>query len=101
MAYAGATTPRGDGVVTPDQRRAWLADVLVGGLVGGVIGAIVAVNVVIFGGIDRGYEATPAQVFRENTVVGILMVTVFVAGPVVGVATARRRRARRQLAGDR
>jgi len=87
--------------MTANRRRAWLADVLVGGLVGGVIGAIVAVNVVIFGGIDGGYEATPAEVFRQNTVVGVLMVAVLVAGPVVGVVTARRRRARRQLAGDR
>jgi hypothetical protein len=79
-----------------DSLRGWLVDVLVGGIVGGVAGAVVAVNVVIFAGIDRGYEATIPEVFRENTLVGVVVVMILVTGPVLGVITARRLRRRRQ-----
>jgi hypothetical protein len=79
-----------------DSVRGWLVDVLVGGIVGGVAGAVVAVNVVIFAGIDRGYEATIPEVFRENTLVGVVVVMILVTGPVLGVITARRLRRRRQ-----
>lgn len=75
--------------------RSWLGDVVVGGFVGGVIGAIVAVNVVIFSGIDRGYEASLADVFRQNWVIGCLTVAVLISGPVLGVVVARRMRKRR------
>lgn len=75
--------------------RTWLVDLVVGGVVGGITGAIVAVNIVIFSGTEDGYEASIAQVFRENPVVGVITVAVLVAGPVVGVILARRmRRAR-------
>lgn len=79
-----------------DSLRGWLVDVLVGGIVGGVAGAIVAVNVVIFTGIDRGYEATIPEVFRENTLVGVVVIMILVTGPVLGVTIARRLRRRRQ-----
>jgi uncharacterized protein YqgC (DUF456 family) len=75
--------------------RAWLSDLLVGGLVGTVVGAIAAVNVIIYAGIDRGYEASIRQVFRQSTIVGVVTVLVFAAGPVAGVLVARRLRRRR------
>lgn len=76
--------------------RHWIMDVLVGGAVGAIAGAIVAVNVVITSGIDRGYEATILEIFRENVLVGIVTVTVLASGPVLGVVAARwlRRRTR-------
>lgn len=78
-----------------DRRRVWLVDAVVGGIVGGVVGAIVAVNFVIYVGIDRGYEASIADVFGQNMLAGIVTVTVLVAGPVLGVVVARRLRRKR------
>ncbi len=76
---------------TPDGRtRAWVLDLVVGGTVGGVVGSIVAVNVVIFAGMDRGYESSPADVFEQNPLVGLLVLVVLLGGPVLGVMTARR-----------
>ena len=81
------------------SRRAWLADIVVGGIVGGAVGAIVAVNFVIYVGIDRGYEASIPEVFRQNLLAGIVTVTILGSGPVLGAIIARRRR-RRRLAGS-
>jgi hypothetical protein len=75
--------------------RLWLADIVVGGIVGGIVGAIVAVNFVIYVGIDGGYEASIADVFRENTLVGIATVAILAAGPLLGAVAARRLRRRR------
>ena len=75
--------------------RAWLTDLIVGGLVGGIVGAIAAVNVVIYAGIDRGYEASIREVFRQSILVGIVTVLVFLAGPVADVIVARKVRRRK------
>ena len=75
---------------------AWLADGIVGGLLGGVVGAIAAVNFVIFAGIEGGYEASISEVFGENTIAGIVTVAILAAGPVLGVAVARRLRRQRE-----
>jgi len=83
----------------PDRRltaRHWFTDILVGGAVGAIAGAIVAVNVVITAGIDRGYEASIPEIFRENVLIGIVTVMVLAAGPVLGVVTARWSRRRRR-----
>ncbi|NND03867.1 MAG: hypothetical protein HKN91_13885 [Acidimicrobiia bacterium] len=74
--------------------REWLIDLLIGGILGGIAGAIVAVNVVIFSGIEDGYEASIPDVFRQNLFVGIVTVGILVAGPIVGVGVRRRMRAR-------
>lgn len=63
---------------------------IVGVVIGFVVGAIVAVNVVIYSGIDRGYEASPSDVFSQNPVIGIVALTALVAGPVTGAYLARR-----------
>jgi hypothetical protein len=78
--------------MTEGRTRGWLADGVIGGIVGGVIGAIVAVNVVIYAGIEDGYEASIPDVFRESPLVGVVTVAILVAGPVLGVVVARRRR---------
>lgn len=65
---------------------------VVGGMAGGIVGVIVAVNVVIFSGIERGYESSLEEVFRYNAAVGVLVVALWVVGPVLGVIAARRRR---------
>lgn len=75
--------------------RSWLGDVVVGGLVGGVIGAIVAVNVVIFTGIEGGYEASINEVFEQDKLIGCLTVAVLIAGPVLGAVVARSMRRKR------
>ena len=76
-------------------RKPWLLDVVVGGISGGLVGAVVAVNVVIYSGIDRGYQASIPEVFRESVLIGLLVVAILVAGPVVGVWIARRLRYQR------
>jgi hypothetical protein len=75
--------------------RRWLADIVVGGFIGAVLGAIVAVNIVIYTGIEGGYEASITDVFQQNTLVGVVTVAILVSGPLLGVATARRLRAKR------
>ncbi len=75
------------------MRRRRLITVLVtiaGVVIGLVVGAIVAVNIVIYSGIDRGYEASPSEVFSQNPVVGILALAALVAGPVTGAYLTRR-----------
>ncbi len=65
----------------------------IAGAAGGlVIGVIASLNVVLFGGIESGYEATPSEVFEENVLVGIVALLVLVAGPIVGVIVALRER---------
>ena len=78
-----------------DTSRGWLWDIVVGGVAGGVAGAIMAMNVVIFSGIEGGYEAGLGDVFRQNVVVGVATVLLWISGPVTGVIVARRLRARR------
>ena len=78
-----------------NAKRGWLADIAVGGIAGAVMGAIVAVNFVICVGIERGYEASIADVFRRSTLAGIVTVAILLAGPFLGVWAARRRRGKR------
>ncbi|HSJ83150.1 MAG TPA: hypothetical protein VLA91_04965 [Acidimicrobiia bacterium] len=77
--------------------KGWLGDLTVGGLVGGLVGAIAAVNFVIYTGIEQGYEASLAEVFQHNLIAGIVTVMILIAGPVLGVLTARRLRRRRAM----
>lgn len=74
------------------NREHFWRDLLVGGLAGGVIGVIAALNLIIFSGMSEGYETSLPQVFRENAVVGVVVVALLVAGPVIGVRLMRRRR---------
>ncbi|MDX2344841.1 MAG: hypothetical protein QNL12_14490 [Acidimicrobiia bacterium] len=78
------------------RARAWLVDIVVGGIAGGLTGAIAAVNFVIFIGIDDGYEASIAEVFRQNTMAGVVTVAILGFSPVCGVVAARRLRRKRE-----
>lgn len=79
--------------------RGWLIDLLVGGVTGGLAGAVVAVNVVIYSGIEDGYQASLSEVFEQNVAVGIVTVAILLAGPILGVVTARRLRRKRVRTG--
>lgn len=79
------------------RTRGWLIDGVVGGVAGGVVGAVAAVNIVIFTGIDGGYEASLPEVFRQSPAVGVVTVLVLLAGPVFGVLGMRRLRRKRDL----
>lgn len=63
---------------------------VLGGAVGALVGAIAAVNIVIFSGIEDGYEATPAQVFDESPVVGIIAALAFCVCIGIGALVAGR-----------
>lgn len=71
-----------------DKRRA-LIRMAVGVVVGTVVGAIVAVNVIIFSGIDEGYQASIGDVFAESPLFGIVAVVALVGGPIGGLLIAR------------
>lgn len=75
-----------------DHVRQWLFDLVAGGVLGGLAGAIVAVNVVIYSGVESGYQASPGDVFGHSVLIGILVVAILVGTPVLGVFLARRRR---------
>ncbi len=76
-------------------RKPWLLDVVVGGISGGLVGAVVAVNLVIYSGMERGYETTIPEVLRKSVLIGLLVVAILLAGPVAGVWIARRLRRQR------
>ncbi len=73
--------------------QGWFFDLTVGASIGAIVGAIAAVNIVIFGGIDRGYEAGLSEVFEQNPLVGGLAAIAFATGTIGGVVIMRRQRA--------
>lgn len=74
--------------MTPKGRE-WVADIVLGAIAGGLVGAVVAVNFVIYAGIEGGYEASIAEVFRQSPFAGIATVAILIAGPLLGVVVAR------------
>ncbi len=78
--------------------RGWSVDLVVGGLGGLVIAWIVAVNLVIYLGVDSGYQAGLGDVFGHSVVLGIIVIVVVVAGPVLGVIYMRKQRRQRDAA---
>jgi hypothetical protein len=77
--------------------RGWLVDLAAGGILGGAAGLVVAVNLVIFLGPEQGYESSIQDVFDHSTILGVVVLAILAAGPIVGVLLARRRRASRQI----
>lgn len=63
----------------------------IGAVLGFVVGAVVAVNVQIFSGVTDGYEASLAEVWDHSPFVTLVIVGLWVAGPVVGAWFAVRR----------
>lgn len=72
--------------------RQWAVDIFAGGLLGMLFGWVVAVNVVIFSGVEGGYQAGVAEIFDKSFLLGVVVLIIFFAGPVLGVVVARRRR---------
>lgn len=60
-----------------------------------IVGAIVAVNVVIYSGIDDGYETTLGEVFYQTPAVGVVAVAFVLLGLLAGIAVAQFLRNRR------
>lgn len=81
--------------------RGWLVDLVVGGLGGLVIAWVVAVNLVIYLGVEGGYQAGPGDVFEHSWILGIVVVAVLSAGPVLAVSYMRRQRRQRDAAGGK
>jgi ribosomal protein S18 acetylase RimI-like enzyme len=66
----------------------------VGALIGAITGLVVAINVVIFSGSEKGYETSVRELFDRNVVLGVVVVSIVLAGPVVGALVAFRTRDR-------
>jgi hypothetical protein len=79
-----------DPVIMTMTRGRSILRVVVGALVGLVAGAIASINVVIFAGIEDGYEASVGEVFEQNALVGVIAALVLVAGPIAGIIVALR-----------
>ncbi|HEY6634394.1 MAG TPA: hypothetical protein VI141_02160 [Acidimicrobiia bacterium] len=77
------------------RRRGWLVDLLVGGVLGVIVAAVIVFNLLIYLGVEGGYHAGIQGAFDHNTFTGVLVVATLMAGPVLGVSLARRRRASR------
>ncbi|HKX76862.1 MAG TPA: hypothetical protein VJR05_15875 [Acidimicrobiia bacterium] len=78
-----------------DRMRHRLVDLVVGVFAGALIAAVLAVNMVIYSGIPQGYEAGLVEVFNYNSLLGIAVVIVLLAGPLLGVLTMVRLRRRK------
>lgn len=78
--------------------RGWFVDLVVGGLGGLVIAWIVAVNLVIYLGVEGGYQAGLGDVFGHSVVLGIVVIGIVVAGPALGVTYMKRQRRQRDAA---
>lgn len=63
---------------------------LAGAIIGAAIGLVIAVNVVIFSGVDNGYEATPVEVLEQRPVAAMVSVVAFVTSTGVGMMIGRR-----------
>ena len=80
--------------------KGWLLDIVVGGFGGSIVGAIVAVNVVIYSGIDDGYEAGPNAWFGYSPVLGIAVIALLVLPPIWAIFMMRKLRRNRLADGD-
>ncbi|HEU4320315.1 MAG TPA: hypothetical protein VFS66_09560 [Acidimicrobiia bacterium] len=80
-------------------RSGWLVDVLVGGVAGALVAVVAALNLMILLGPTTGYETSLGELFAHNPLAGVLVVTVLLAGPILGVVLARRFRRTREKAG--
>lgn len=65
---------------------------LLGALLGAIVGAVFAVNLMIFSGVEGGYEASFSDVFEHRPFVGVLVVAALVVSPFIGLAVALHRR---------
>ena len=75
-----------------DRLSSRFAGPVIGAAAGVVVGLIVAVNLVITFGPDQGYESSIGEVFDHSVVLGLVVVGVVVAGPLLGIVMALRLR---------
>jgi uncharacterized membrane protein len=78
-----------------NDTRTTIVVLVVGGIVGAIVGAIVAVNLAIYLGPEEGYESSLGDLYRRSPVLAVAVVTVLIAGPIVGAVIAHRLRSRR------
>jgi uncharacterized membrane protein len=64
---------------------------LLGALLGAIVGTVLALNLLIFAGVEGGYEASLPDVFERRPLVGVATVVVFVVPTLLGPAIALRR----------
>lgn len=65
---------------TQKTTKSWVVDTAVGV----VVGSVAAVNFMIYVGIEGGYEAIIVEVFRQNTLVGVVTMKLLIGCPVFG-----------------
>ena len=75
--------------------RGWIVDLVVGGVLGVIGAAVIVFNLLIYLGVEGGYHAGIQGAFDHNKFTGVLVLATLVAGPLLGVLLARRRRASR------
>lgn len=75
--------------------RGWIVDLVVGGVLGVIVAAVIVFNLLIYLGVEGGYHAGIQGAFDHSTFTGVVVVATLVAGPLLGVFLARRRRASR------
>ncbi|MFP3883018.1 MAG: hypothetical protein ACLFRT_08445 [Actinomycetota bacterium] len=85
--------------MSQSQFGGWFVDLVAGGLGGLVIAWIVAVNLVIYLGVEGGYQAGPGDVFEHSWILGTVVVAILAAGPVLAVTYMRRQRRQRNAVG--
>lgn len=77
--------------------KGWVIDVLVGGLGGGLVGAITAVNIVVFSGIEDGYESSFGDIMDYSRFLALIVVAVLLAAPISAVFMLRKLRRSRRI----
>ncbi len=82
--------------IPSERHREWIVDVVVGVTGGALIGVISALNLVIIAGPEQGYETTIPEAFEHHVLLGVLIVTMLIGGPVMGIIVTRRARERRR-----
>ena len=68
-----------------------MLDLVIGGLAGAVVGGIVALNLIIFAGTDRGYQAGIGELFALRPLVAVTALAILAVSPIVGIVLAKRR----------
>lgn len=61
---------------------------LLGAVIGGIVGAVLAVNILIFAGVEGGYEASLSDALDQRPVAAITALVVLVLSPLVGAFVA-------------
>jgi len=68
-----------------DQRTG--LDIVIGAVVGAIAGAVAALNLMAFSGV--GYDLSITELLESHRVIGVLVISLLVAGPIGGVLAIR------------